>query len=101
MGEVARPGTYTLSSFASAFHALCRRRINRIGSLRNIRCSDGKTVATIDVYDYLMKGDNSADISLRDGDIVKVDPYGILAQITGEVKAPCGTKCWSMKHWTT
>jgi protein involved in polysaccharide export with SLBB domain len=90
MGEVARPGTYTLSSFASAFHALyAAGGINRIGSLRNIRVfRDGKTVATIDVYDYLMKGDNSADISLRDGDIVKVDPYGILAQITGEVKRP-------------
>ena len=90
MGEVVKPGTYTLSSFSSAFHALyAAGGINRIGSLRNIRVfRDGKTVATIDVYDYLMKGDNSSDISLRDGDIVKVDSYGILAQITGEVKRP-------------
>ena len=90
MGEVNTPGTYTLSSFSSAFHALyVSGGPNRIGSLRNIRVfRNGNIAATIDLYEYLMKGNNMGDITLRDGDIVKVDPYGILAQITGEVKRP-------------
>ena len=90
MGEVVTPGTYTLSSFASAFHALyAAGGINKIGSLRSIRVfRAGKTEAVIDIYEYLMHGNNAGDITLRDGDIVKVDPYGVLAQVTGEVKRP-------------
>ncbi len=90
MGEAVRPGTYTLSSFASAFHALyVAGGPSKIGSLRNIRIfRAGKAVAHIDIYEYLMKGNNTADITLQDGDIVKIDPYGILAQATGEVKRP-------------
>ena len=90
MGEVVTPGTYTLSSFASAFHALyAAGGINRIGSLRTIRVfRAGKTEAVVDIYEYLMHGNDAGDITLRDGDIIKVDPYGVLAQITGEVKRP-------------
>ena len=90
MGEVNTPGTYTLSSFSSAFHALyVSGGPNRIGSLRNILVfRNGNIAASIDLYEYLMKGNNMGDITLRDGDIVKVEPYGILAQITGEVKRP-------------
>ena len=90
MGEVNRPGTYTLSSFASAFHALyAAGGTSRIGSIRNIRLfRSGKAIATVDLYEYLMKGNNMTDITLQDGDIVMVEPYGILAQVTGEVKRP-------------
>lgn len=90
MGEVKRPGTYTLSSFSSAFHALyAAGGTSRIGSIRNIRLfRSGKAIATVDLYEYLMKGNNMADITLQDGDIVMVEPYGILAQATGEVKRP-------------
>lgn len=90
MGEVNTPGTYTLSSFASAFHALyVSGGPSKIGSLRNIRIfRDGKNVATVDFYEYLMNGDNTGDMNLHDGDIVMVEPYSILAQITGEVKRP-------------
>jgi Periplasmic protein involved in polysaccharide export len=90
MGEVVKPGTYTLSSFASAFHALyVSGGPGKIGSLRNISVfRNGKAIAAIDIYEYLMKGNNMGDITLQDGDIVKVAPYGILAQIKGEVKRP-------------
>ena len=90
MGEVNTPGTYTLSSFATAFHALyAAGGINDIGSLRNIRVfRNGKTAATIDVYDYLMHGDNTGDINLQEGDIVMVDPYTVQVQITGNVRRP-------------
>src|SRR5690606_12396499 len=90
MGEVGRPGTYTLSSFASAFQALyAAGGTSRIGSIRNIRLfRAGKAVATVDLYEYLMKDNNMADITLQDGDIVMVEPYGLLAQAAGEVKRP-------------
>lgn len=90
MGEVNQPGTYTLSSFSSAFHALyAAGGTSRIGSIRNIRLfRSGRAIATVDLYDYLMKGNNMSDITLQDGDIVMVEPYGILAQATGEVKRP-------------
>lgn len=90
MGEVAAPGTYTLSSFASAFHALyVSGGPSEIGSLRNIRIfRAGRNVATVDLYDYLMKGNNTNDINLQEGDIVMVEPYSTLAQITGEIRRP-------------
>ncbi len=90
MGEVVQPGSYALTSFASVFHALyAAGGINAIGSLRNIRVfRSGQTAATVDLYEYLMKGNNMGDISLRDGDIVQVEPYGLLVQITGEIKRP-------------
>lgn len=90
MGEVKMPGTYTMTSFASAFHALyAAGGPNEIGGLRSIRVyRGGRVVANIDLYEYLMKGNSQKDITLRDGDIVKVDPHQILAHITGEVKRP-------------
>lgn len=90
MGEVVQPGTYTLTSFASAFHALyAAGGPNRIGSLRTIQVfRDGKAIRTIDLYEYLMDGNSMSDITLTDGDIIKVNPYGVLAQITGQVKRP-------------
>ncbi len=90
MGEVRTPGTYTLSSFASAFHALyVSGGPSRIGSIRNIRVfRAGESLATVDLYDYLMSGDNTGDITLQDGDVVLVEPYGTLAQVSGEAKRP-------------
>lgn len=90
MGEVVQPGTYTLTSFASAFHALyAAGGPNAIGSLRTIQVfRNGKSVQTIDLYEYLMYGNSMSDITLKDGDIIKVDPFGILAQMTGEIKRP-------------
>ncbi len=90
MGEVTTPGTYTLTSFSSAFHALyAAGGITHIGSLRNIRVfRGGRAAATVDLYEYLLKGNNMNDITLQEGDIVMVDPYIGLAQITGEIKRP-------------
>lgn len=90
MGEVAVPGTYALSSLSTVFHALYSAGgINEIGSLREIKVyRAGKLVANADVYDYLLKGDNSTDIALRDGDLVKVEPYSARVMVRGEVKRP-------------
>ena len=90
MGEVAVPGTYTLSSFASVFHALYwAGGVNKIGSLRSIKViRDGKTVADLDIYDFIMEGRLKDDIRLQDGDVILVNPYQTLVQILGKVKRP-------------
>lgn len=66
MGEVIQPGTYALSSFSTVFHALYRAGgVNEIGSLRNVQVTrNGKTVAKVDVYDFIMKGKTQDDIRL-------------------------------------
>ena len=90
MGEVAVPGTYTLSSFSSVFHALYRAGgVNKIGSLRSIKVvRNVKTIADLDVYDYLMKGKMKDDIRLQEGDVIIVNPYESLVRIAGKVKRP-------------
>lgn len=90
MGEVVAPGTYTLSSFASVFHALYRAGgVNKIGSLRSIRVvRDGNVIADLDVYDFIMKGKMQDDVRLQDGDVIIVNPYESLVQILGKVKRP-------------
>ena len=57
---------------------------NRLRSLRTIQVfRNGKAIQNIDLYDYLMDGNSMNDISLQDGDIIKVNPYVLLAQIVG------------------
>lgn len=90
MGEVARPGTYALSSFSTVFHALYKAGgISRLGSLRNIKVvRGGRTVATVDVYDYIIHGKSHSDIRLQEGDVILASPYEALVLITGKVKRP-------------
>ena len=90
MGEVVRPGTYTLSSLSSAINALyAAGGVNDIGTLRDIRVyRRGHQVASIDVYDYILHGNTTRDIRLTDGDVIKVGPYDCLVKIVGHVKRP-------------
>lgn len=90
MGEVATPGTYRLSSFSTVFHALYRAGgVSPIGGLRDIRVMrGGREVACIDLYSYLLEGRRDADIRLEEGDAVVVGPYGLLVEISGNVKRP-------------
>lgn len=90
MGEVIQPGTYALSSFSTVFHALYRAGgVSEIGSLRNVQVTrDGKTVAKVDVYDFIMKGKTQDDIRLQEGDVIIVPAYEALVQISGNVKRP-------------
>lgn len=90
MGEVVQPGTYALSSFSTVFHALYRAGgVNDIGSLRNVQVTrNGKNVATVDVYEFIMKGKTQDDIRLQEGDVIIVPAYEALVQISGNVKRP-------------
>ena len=97
MGEVVAPGTYALSSLSTVFYALyAAGGVSDIGSLRNVQVARaGKTVAHLDVYDYIMKGKIQDDIRLQDGDVVIVPAYEELVKIKGKVKRPM---FYEMKH---
>ncbi len=90
LGEVATPGTFRMSPFASVFHALYRAGgINDIGSLRNIQVlRNGKKIAGVDIYEYLFDGKTDGNIRLQEGDVIIVPPYEQLVSIDGNVKRP-------------
>ena len=90
MGEVRNPGTYTLASFASVFHALYMAGgPNEIGTLRNIKVyRNNRLVSTVDVYDYILNGKLSGNVHLGDNDVIVVGAYDCLVNITGKVKRP-------------
>jgi protein involved in polysaccharide export with SLBB domain len=90
VGEATRPGSYTLPSLATAFNALyaCGGP-NEIGSMRDIKVMRGnKVVANLDVYSYLFDGVLSENVGLRDGDIIKIEPYVNRVTMSGAVKHP-------------
>lgn len=90
MGEVAVPGTYNISSFSNIFHALYRAGgIGNLGSLRNISLMrNGKKIADVDVYDFILKGKTMDATRLQEGDVIIVPTYDMLVDIQGNVKRP-------------
>ena len=90
MGEVKAPGTYTLSAFATVFHALYMAGgINDLGTLRNIKVyRGGKLVTVVDVYEYILNGRLAGNIRLQENDVIVVGPYDCLVGIQGNVKRP-------------
>lgn len=90
MGEVKTPGTFTLSAFASVFHALYMAGgISEIGTLRNIKVyRNGRLMTVVDIYDYILNGKQHGNIRLADNDVIVVGPYDCMTSITGKVKRP-------------
>lgn len=90
MGEVAVPGTYSLSAFSTVFHAIYSAGgMSEIGSLRNILLNrNGKTIAKFDIYDFILNGKTRNDIHLQEGDVIIVPTYETLVSIEGNVKRP-------------
>ena len=90
MGEVVQPGTYALSAFSTVFHALYRAGgVNDIGSLRNVQLvRNGKKIAAVDVYDFIMQGKIKDDVRLQEGDVIIVPAYDMLVKMSGNVKRP-------------
>ncbi len=78
LGDVVRPGSYTVSGLATITNALfASGGVKPIGSLRNIALRrDGDTVATLDLYDLLLRGDTRGDVRLQPGDAIFVPPVG-------------------------
>ena len=89
-GEVKAPGTYTLSAFASVFHALYMAGgPSELGTLRNIKVyRHNQLVTTVDVYDYILNGQLTGNVRLADNDVIMVGTYDCLVNISGKVKRP-------------
>lgn len=88
VGEVERPGTYTLSSLATVFNALyAAGGPTDNGTFRSIKIlRDGKQFKEVDVYDFLVDGNLENNIVLKDQDIIKVDPFINRITVEGEAK---------------
>ncbi|MDD5168036.1 MAG: SLBB domain-containing protein [Syntrophales bacterium] len=90
LGDIQRPGAYTIGSSATITDALLLAGgPTGIGSMRNVQLRrKGQLVTTFDLYDLLLKGDKSKDVPLMAGDVVFVPITGPLAGIAGNVKRP-------------
>ena len=90
VGEVRVPGTYVISSFASVFYALhMAGGITDLGTLRDVRVyRKNKLVSTVDLYDYILNGRLTGDITLQDQDLILVGTYSNLVDVAGKVKRP-------------
>ena len=90
MGEVTTPGTYTLSALSTAFNAVyAAGGISKFGTMRAIKVyRDGKLISTIDLYDYIFKGDTKGNVRLQDDDVIIVGAYDAIVNIQGKVKRP-------------
>jgi len=88
LGEVKRPGTYTLPSLATAFNALyLSGGPNDIGSMRNIQLiRNGKVINNLDIYDFLVEGNPIGNINLHDQDIIRIPSYQVRVSLEGQVK---------------
>ncbi len=90
MGEAYQPGSYTVSALTTIVQALITSGgVSDIASLRNIQLKrSGKTITTVDLYDFLIYGDASNDRLLQAGDIVFIPARGDMVRVHGEVLRP-------------
>jgi len=88
VGELVRPGTYTLPSFSSPFNALfAAGGPNENGSFRHIQIyRDNKLVTEIDIYNFLIGGDFTSSVNLQDNDVIIVPPVRSRVEIQGPVR---------------
>ncbi|MBI5643981.1 MAG: SLBB domain-containing protein [Deltaproteobacteria bacterium] len=90
VGNVKKPGSYTVSSLSTLINALfAAGGPSKAGSMRNMQVKRGnKTVVNFDMYDFLLKGDKSKDIRLMPEDVIFIPHVGPLAGVAGNVKTP-------------
>lgn len=90
VGEVCQPGSYTVSSLSTLTNALfAAGGPTKLGSLRDLRLlRNHHAVGTLDLYDFLLKGDRTQDFRLESGDTIFVPMIGLVVGVDGEVKRP-------------
>jgi len=91
VGEVVRPGTYTISSLASAFNALylAGGPNPETGSFRKIGIiRTNRVVRTIDLYDFLLRADQRDNIRLQDQDVIRIADYDVRVELAGQIRRP-------------
>ena len=87
-GQAVKTGSYTLPSLANVYRALyVSGGPSQNGSFRNIQViRNNKVIATIDVYDFLLKGIQTGNVRLQDQDVINIPTYDKRVEISGEVK---------------
>src|SRR5256712_1331286 len=90
VGEVSQPGAYQISSLGTVLTALyAAGGVTERSDMRAVAVQrGGKTVATLDLYDYLLRGDTRNDVRLETGDVVFVPVHGTRVEVTGAVVRP-------------
>ena len=85
VGQAQQPGTFQLSSLSTLVNALfASGGPSANGSMRNIELKrGGKTLSTLDLYDFIARGDKSKDLPLLSGDIIVIPSVGPRVAITG------------------
>lgn len=90
VGQARRPGKYTLSSLSTLVNALfASGGPNANGSMRRVQLMRGdKPVSTIDLYEFIVKGDKTRDMKLLPGDVIVFPPAGPRVAVTGSLNTP-------------
>ena len=83
-----QPGNYSISSLATVYNALhLAGGPGKNGSYRNIELiRNNKVYKNIDIYRFLVKGDQSDNVSLKDNDVIRIPAYNQRVTVEGEVK---------------
>jgi protein involved in polysaccharide export with SLBB domain len=90
LGEVVKPGTYTVSSLSTVTNALfVAGGPSTQGSLREIRLiRNNRIIARLDLYRFLLEGNRAEDERLMPDDAIFVPPIGPVVALAGYVKRP-------------
>ena len=90
VGAVETPGTYLINPFSTITGALAYSGgISEVGSLRDIKLiRNNGEIYSFDLYDLLIKGDRSNDISIEAGDTILINPAAKFIEVTGAVRRP-------------
>ena len=85
VGQANQPGTYNLNSLSTLVNAVfASGGPNTNGSMRQIELKrGGKTITTLDLYDFIGKGDKSKDAALQPGDVIMIPPAGPRMALVG------------------
>ena len=90
VGDVISPGSYTIPATSTAFNAITiANGTSDVGSVRNIYIRrGGKTIRTLDVYEFLFNPNNNEDFFLENNDYILVTPIHKVVSVNGAVKRP-------------
>lgn len=85
-----QPGNYSISSLATVYNALfLGGGPGKNGSYRNIELlRDNKVYKNIDIYRFLVNGDQSDNVGLKDNDVIRIPAYTQRVTVEGQVKRP-------------
>lgn len=90
VGQARVPGAHKLAGFSTLISALFETGgPSALGSMRDVQLvRDGKTVARVDLYDFIRGGDKSGDAPLRPGDVILIPPAGPRVALLGALDQP-------------